>query len=207
MASESLIRVIHDLRGPLNTLAILGEVLRSSEAGTSTSHREAIQSTNRTINNLGTMLARVRECADTMTSQLAPVDLDVAIQSAIAATTSSGIEISFASDAQTVVYSCPERLPVTLANLLACCAAALPSGGRLILRVEAASRATRLTVTLEGPAVQFPPANSYHKLSPVRSGPADWFALFCRVEGLGGTLSICDDSTSPSVSICFPICP
>jgi signal transduction histidine kinase len=209
MASASLIRVIHDLRGPLNTLAILGEVLRSSGVEATASHREAIQTVNRTVANLGTMLEKVREFVDTMVSELAPVCINAAIEQAIAATPIPGVDITFMpNDAPALaVLSCQERLSVTLANLLACCAATLPSGGQLTVRVEATSRETHVTVTPSGLAVQMPPANSFQKVSPVRPGHADWFALCCRVEGLGGVLSILGDSTIPSVTASFPSCP
>lgn len=208
MASVSLIRVIHDLRGPLNTLAILGEVLRSSGAEAPAAHRDAIQTIHRAVNNLGSMLLRVRECVETMVAELEPVGMRVTLQSAIAATSIPGVDILLAPDeAPEMVLSCRERLPVTLGSLLACCAATLPGGGQLHIRVQSNSTTTMVTVTPSGPSLQIPPAHSFHKLSPERPGNADWFELCCRVEGLGGVLLTNSDSMTFSVTATFPSCP
>jgi len=204
LATGSLRQAIHDLRGPLNTLAVLTAVLRSKPAP---NDDDTLRNMEVTVRALGAMLERLEAVSETRAPVLEPLGLGAVMREVIEGGgffpdgSEVEVEAHFDRGLELEVRSCPVRLPAAIAGLLRCCAAALPLGGRLTVGIVGQEGVARLVVGLRGGSVVLPRARMPHKL---RENAGDWFALEARVLGLGGQLVVHADDAHPRVVVELP---
>lgn len=200
LAEASLRRVIHDLRGPLNTLAILAEILRTGASP------DAVAGVGRAVRGIGSMLDRLRSVTQCTAPKLVPVHLAEQLVLALArATPPDGVLLApLATVDANAVASCPTRLPATIDTLLHCAIAALHGPGTLRFAIATSADRTELTVACDGRTAALPAANTASKLDTNDPGPADWFRLGCQVEGLAGELEVRGAATPPQIVLRMP---
>lgn len=202
LATASLRRAIHDLRGPLNTLSILAEVLRAKSADA-----DACASMTRAVHGLGTMLDRLRGVAETMPTRLQTMDLGAQLAAACGRAqrpASVAIAAWDASIPTLRVTSCPSRLPPVLDSLLQGAVAALPDGGTIRFAATDDADHWLVAVQCDGTATSLPAANTAGKLDTNPADKLDWFRLTCQVEGLAGELRISDSTDPPQIAVRLP---
>lgn len=208
LTTDRLRGAIHDLRGPLNTLSILHEILRGA-TGNPTAQREAIEGARRALQQCDGMLRRLRGVSDAMAPRLTAMPLPAELAAAVARAPRDNLPVQLAADAgqQLVVSSCPERLPRMLDLLLACARGALPGGGTLGLAARRDGDRAVVEVTAAGPTIVLPAAGSVARLTPDDPGPADWFALACLTAGIGGELVLAAAAGHGSLTVRLPLPP
>lgn len=206
LASECLVQAIHDLRGPLNTISILHEVLRTSALADVAPHRDALATATRSLLALDQMLRRLRGVTDTLATELRPIPLAPALAAALARTgdREPRAQLVAPPPAALAVSTCPERLPAMLDRLLACGRAALPNGGALQLDARAAAAIAVIELTGTGADPVLPTPRAMAQLSVADPGPGDWFALSCLVAGLGGHLELTVGTEQFAVGVGLP---
>ncbi len=203
LAATSLRRALHDLRGPLNTISILAEILRTGGP-----NPEACASMGRAVRGLGVMLDRVRAVGETVAERLQPVDLGAAVAAAIGrAPHVDDIAVKpFAPGAERVlVASCPTRLSLALDTLLQCAFGALAADGSVRFAIADDGDACTLSLAFTtGAAPSLPAGNVAGKLDTNPPGPVDWFRLACQIEGLAGELRVDGATVPPRIAIRLP---
>lgn len=187
LAATTLRHAVHDVRGPLNTLSILVEVLKTAEAD-GPARADALRRLAQTLQGVGAMLDRVVDASETLAPVLEPLALGAAVQEAVGRWSDPGVTVGCDRAVDLTVSSCATRLPMALDALLHCAARSLPQGGRLGVRIEAHEDSARIAIACEGPAVALPSGKTACKLRPGPTPEADWFALDARIAGLGGEL-------------------
>jgi len=197
------------LRSPLNTLAILHEILRTQAPADAVEQHQALASAGRVVRNLDRMLERLRGVADSLATHWQPLPIGPFLDAAVAASeVPAGIDVRCdgAEPDDLAAGSCAERLPLLLGLLLRCSCQALPAGGQLRVAARATPTHTLVEVTGTGPVTKPPTALAVARLTPDDPGPADWFALASRCAGVAGELDLATTATNVfSVCIRLPL--
>jgi signal transduction histidine kinase len=206
LATQCLVQAIHDLRGPLNTISILLEVLRTSALADAAPHRDALASATNSVQALDGMLRRLRGVTDTLAVELRPVPLAPALATAIARAGDREPRVALTATPPPALAAttCAERLPAMLDQLLACGRAALPNGGALQLAARATAPGAVIELTGAGADAELPTPHSLAQLTVAAPGPGDWFALSCLVAGLGGDIELATATGQFSVCVRLP---
>lgn len=207
LGSGGLRRAIHDLRGPLNTLAILHEVLRVSPPRSGSEAANVLAPATRALGKLSTMLDRLRSLAECVPDRLEAVPLAECLAEAVRRMPSDA-RVAVASlppDAPAAIaLSCRERLVATLETALNCAAGALPHGGRMELQVSMSPDSCRIEMVCTGEDVAREWGPSRGKLDSDDPAVLDWFRLACQVEGLAGRLQADVPPLQPRLAIDLP---
>lgn len=207
MASGGLRRAIHDLRGPLNTLAILHEVMRVSVPATSDRRTEVHATAMRAIGKLSIMLDRLRALAECVPARVAAVSLTETM-AAVVARMPANLPVAVTplgpGTPAAIVLSCGERLAAALETALNCAASALPRGGRIDLEVSEQPQGCRIAMSCSGLEVAADWGPARGKLDSDDAAALDWFRLGCQVEGLAARLLADVPPLQPRLAIDLP---
>lgn len=206
LATASVRRILHDLRGPLNTIAILTEVARSGDPAAVT---EACVGLARAVRELGVMLDRVQGVDATFVGGGPAIDLAEHVRVAIGgADNTAWVRYTAPSTpAHATVVACPHRLATMLDTAFACAASVLPDGGEIGCAVVTEAGAAVLRLEATGPRLAAPASATLGKLTGDTAAGGhteDWFRLRCQVEGLGAQLEIEGDAARARIDIRFP---
>lgn len=184
---ECVRQAIHDLRGPLNTCAVLVDLVKALLDKDPDLARTKAPLVVRELQTVARMLDHLVGTSDTLATALAPVDLAAALHDAARVPMPAGIAVAVDPSIAGGITACPDRAARLFTQLLERCAAALPDGGTIRLRVEA-GEFLRVIATGEGPRVIPPPDGRPHlTLAPAAVG---WFELLALARGLGGDLRV-----------------
>jgi signal transduction histidine kinase len=206
MTAASLRAALHDLRGPLNTLSVLLEILRAREVSTPAG-LEVVDKATQAVRGLGHMLERLGRVTATLPAQRSAVPMLAQLQEA-AARAGGRVRCTLAAPtcdpADAAVWGCASSFAALLDSLCDCVAAALPQGGSVELQGSATADACVIRVRCVGEGMALPAAFARSKLDGARPAAADWFRLSCQVSGLAG--EFVGDGSDPvgTITMRFP---
>lgn len=204
LAEDCLRGAIHDLRGSLNTIAILHEVARSSLPSAATAVRDALAAADRAVRGLDRMLGNLRDAAASLTCERR--DLDVGAFAADAAARAGARVRWSAPTTPATVAGGEAHLRDLLDRWLGCAAVGLSEGATIDATLEADGDLLRLTaVAPEGDVAWPPTTQAARRLSAEPDADPAWFALHCAVTGLGGELTVHTGTSSRSVTLTLPL--
>lgn len=203
LAEDCLRGAIHDLRGSLNTIAILHEVARSSLPAATTPTRDALASADRALRSLDRMLGTLRDVSATMTCAHRPVDLGALARAAIARATAT-VNWS-APAAPTKVAADEAHLDELLDRWFGCATTGLRAGDALDATLSIEGDRVRLTATAPNGVAWPPTTQAARRLSAEPDADPAWFALHCAAVGLGGELTIERDGDARIVTLTLPL--
>jgi len=189
LATACLRGAIHDLRGAMNTISILHEILRESPLAAAAPQQDALAGTSKALRQLDGMLQRLHAAAASLAPELRPVALAPQLAAAVQSAGDDDVALQHEPGDHdgVVVLSCAERLPLLLESLLRCGRAAVADGSRL--RLQGRIDGDRAVVALagNGPTTALPAMPSAAQLT---ADEPDWFTFASRAVGLDAELDV-----------------
>lgn len=202
---ESLRQAVHDLRGQLNTSAILLDVAMAVANKTPDLAAPKISQAVQELHRLSRMLDHLAAASDTSAPELLPVDLGDAMTAAIARTTRQRVSVRTSPLASVIVSACPHRLPRLLDSLLARCSDALPDGGSIAIEGARRDGEAVIRFRLEGPKVVDLMPGRIFALTDGGRIEGDWFLPRALARGMNAGLEVTRESGGPVVELRFPL--
>ena len=184
LCEASLRRVLHDLGGPLNTISILTELVRSRLDSGDAQGQEVCERLSDAVQQMARMIGRVRGVSASMGLGSGAGPLRQALAAAA----------ERARDVRTVEIDCDETVAVSapsdlLAALLDAAYGCCEPGAEVAWQVRNRPPQVEIRFEQRSGGRPFPAPRARGHIVDGDPGAPRWFEWTCRLEGLGGNFS------------------